>query len=664
MLIKLIFKNVRKNMKDYSIYFLTIMISISLFYSFNAIESQKALTQMSVTRSMLAENMNKYITVLSVVIAIVLSFLILYSNQFLLKRRKKELGVYMLLGMNKNKVSFVLVGETILIGACGLIVGLAVGFLLSQFLSLMALRLFAVNLNEFKIAFSTLAFIKTVICFVIIYFMVNIMNLKTISSLELIDLLVAGRKNEEYVKRKNIFYVFLLVLAVAAIALCGYLLSKDGDLPKLSNIKWITILLVVGSMILFYSISIVFISCTKLRDSIYFKKLNAFLIQQLGSKVQSNFLSITVVCLLLTVTICIVSTGISVALTMDNKSKLAAPYDMSIITTNSKTGDMDLYKYAMEQGIPLDKYLDKSVQISQRKSDLVYKDLFLDQKVELWKIDSEVPNLAIPIISLSDYNSNLKLQGKEAITLADDEFLINCNYKGTVGIVERFLKERDSLTINGTKLKLKSKKCLENVIVLTGVDNNDRGTIIVSDKVANTIDKEYNILCGTYRGTTDPDRVVKDLSKLTVDLNAGFRYNTKTMILDFYYGSTALISFLCCYIGFVFLLICVALLALQQLLETTDNVYRYGLLRKLGADEKLINRTLFKQIAIYFIVPLIVAIVYSLKGLKQIMNITESFINMNIDVNMLFTILLFLLVYGGYFIATYFSCKRIISEKK
>ncbi len=144
----------------------------------------------------------------------------------------------------------------------------------------------------------------------------------------------------------------------------------------------------------------------------------------------------------------------------------------------------------------------------------------------------------------------------------------------------------------------------------------------------------------------------------------GYRYTEKIMLSSMYYGSCALLVFLCCYIGLVFLLICAALLSLKQLTETADNIYRYGLLQKLGTDSRLLFGALFKQIAIIFVVPLLLAGMFSAFGIGKITAIVEEFLNMHISTNIGVTVLMFLIVYGGYFIATYLSCKHMVMEKQ
>ena len=182
---KLILRNVQKNIRDYLIYFLTLTLSVSLFYAFNSISDQPAFSDMGMTGSLLYDQLGILLSALSVVIAVVLAFLIIYANQFLLKRRKKELGI-----------SRLFAGETICVGIIALVSGLILGFLFSQGLSLVALKLFAIELDKFQIVFSAGAFRQTVLCFAIIFFIVMLFNVWSVTNVKLIDLLTASRKNE------------------------------------------------------------------------------------------------------------------------------------------------------------------------------------------------------------------------------------------------------------------------------------------------------------------------------------------------------------------------------------------------------------------------------------------------------------------------------------
>jgi len=662
MYFKLILKNSKKSVKDYSIYFLTLMIAVSLFYSFNSINSQQAMTSLSTTKGFLTEQMGIFIGIISYLIAIILAALVVYSNLFLLKRRKKEIGIYMTLGMEKGKISRIFVGETFIIGVVAMATGLLLGFILSQGLSMIALKLLAIDFSLFKVTFSSSAFVKTIICFAIIFLVVMVFNVLVISKVKLIDLLTASRKNETIKVQNKWVSIIIFVSSILLLARAGILIS--GDDMRSDNFKAIAFFICIGTLLFFYSLSSALLTIIKNNKKLYLKGLNTFLCRQIGSKIHTNFISMSVICLLLTSSISILGTGISVALTMNSHAEASAPYDMTIVSDIKKEGDIDIFQVVTKRGIPIKDYVKDYVQITTYNSDWTYKQTFIEKDVTLWEHDKGLENIAMPVISVSDYNKAMQLQGKNTVKLSGSEFLLNCNYKGTKDIMEDFIKLNGSVTINGNTLKTQSKQLLNETITMTSVDNNDRGSLIVSDSVVKGLEKDSKIFSGIYKESTTPDDVVNSCVKAFSNPEEGFLYTTKTMMYDMYFGTQAIASFLCSYIGLILLIICVAILALQQLTETADNVHRYGLIKKLGADPSSINSTLFKQIAIYFFVPLIVSSLYSIVIITKITMVLGEFLNINISINMMFTVVVFLVVYGGYFITTYLACKKMINENQ
>lgn len=663
---KLILRNVHKNIRNYLIYFLTLTLSVSLFYAFNSISNQPAFSNMGMTGTLLYDQLGILLSALSVVIAVVLAFLIIYANQFLLKRRKKELGVYMMLGMKKGHISRLFAGETFCVGVIALASGLILGFLFSQGLSLVALKLFAIELIKFQIVFSTGAFRQTVLCFAIIFFIVMLFNVWSVTNVKLIDLLAASKKNERMNVENRIFPLCLFMLSLICIGICAVLFNKNGILPSRENMSFqiAGTSLVVGTFLLFNSLSAVFIRMARASKGFYLKGLNTFLVRQISSKIRTNYLVVTIVCGLLTITICAVSIGASTALAMNELSKAATPYDLNVLSNVSIDGDSDISEYLATRDIAMCDYAESMEQISIYEADMTYAELFEGQNVELWPIDEEVPNSKVAVIPVSDFNHALDMQGKAPITLNDDQYLLNCTYTGTYQYVSEALQNHPKIAIGGTILQRASDEVLQETYFMNSVGNNDRGTIIIPDHVVAGLKKDVNMLLIQYKPDVDPNEILQKMIPIGLDETHGYRYAEKNMMYEMFYGLNALVSFLCCYIGLIFLVICAALLALKQLTETTDNIYRYGLLQKLGARRKQINRTLFTQTAMFFAIPLTVAGIYSAFLIGKAMTIVEEFMNIHISTNIGLTIILFLIVYGSYFLATYLSSKSIVTEQK
>ncbi len=664
---KLIIRNVRKNIQDYMIYFLTLTVSVSMFYAFNSIQTQPALNDLDTTKQMLSDQLGILLSVLSVVVAIVLAFLILYANQFLLKRRKKELGIYTLLGMEKGKISKIFAGETLCVGILSLVFGIILGLLLSQGLSIFSLRLFAIDMSKFQIVFSISALKKTISCFVLIFLIVMIFNVRTVSSVRLIDLLTAGRKNEVMALRNKAAGISLAALSILCIVSSGVIIQHYGILPSREN-SWFQIavvLLAAGTALFFFSVSAVLLTAIQANRKIYLKGLNTFLSRQIGSKVQTDFMTMSIICALLTISICGISVGISSALTMNETSKAALPYDLNVVADIDVAGETDIAAYLKSRDVDMGIYADSIAQISLYEAEITYGDLFEGQDLNLWHIDENIPEMGVSVVSISDFNRALAAQGKSPINLADNEFLLNCNYKGTLQYIDSFLQSCTEIDMNGTILQLGGKKPLGETVLMTSVGNNDRGTFIVPDHIAASLAKDMNILLVQYKPGINTDEILQKMIPIGLEWETeGYRYTEKNMLSSMYYGSCALLVFLCCYIGLVFLLICAALLSLKQLTETADNIYRYGLLQKLGTDSRLLFGALFKQIAIFFASPLLLAGMFSVFGIGKITAIVEEFLNMHISTNIGITVLMFLIVYGGYFIATYLSCKHMVMEKQ
>lgn len=535
---KLIIKNVRKNIRDYLIYFLTLMISVSVFYAFNSISDQPAFSEMGMTKTLLYDQLGILLSTLTVLIAVVLAFLIIYANQFLLKRRKKELGLYMVLGMKKGRISRIFAGETFCVGVIALVTGLCLGVALSQGISLVALKLFAIELSKFRLVFSMGAFQKTVLCFAVIFLLVMTFNVWSVSSVQLIDLLTAGRKNETSQNQSRLLPVLLFLVSLACILSSGVMFYRNGILPSRENRSFQAagILIVAGTFLFFYSLSTVLVQVLRANSNVYLRGLNTFLVRQVGSKIRTNYFIMTIVCGLLTVTICAVSVGVSTALAMNELSGSATPYDLNVLSNVSMDGDSSILEYLASKDADLSGYAENMEQISIYEADFTYGSLFEGQNVELWPIDEGISDSSVSVLAVSDFNRALKMQGKEPVALTENQYLLNCNYKGTFQYVEEALESHADLVLAGIPLQRASDTVLEETYFMTSVGNNDRGTLIVPDTVVHSLTKDVNVLLVLYRPDADSDAVLQKMIPIGLDDTHGYRYAEKNMMYEMFYG--------------------------------------------------------------------------------------------------------------------------------
>lgn len=301
-------------------------------------------------------------------------------------------------------------------------------------------------------------------------------------------------------------------------------------------------------------------------------------------------------------------------------------------------------------------------QISIYSADFTYGELFAGQKLDLWPIDEGLEETSVPVISVTDFNQALAMQGKTPVSLEENEYLINCNYEGTFSYVEAALKAHPTLTVAGVSMERASGDPLQETYVMTSINNNDRGTLIVPDEVASSLEKDNNVLLVRYRPETNPDEVLEKMIPIGLDEEHHYRYAERQMMYDGFYGLNALVSFLCSYVGLIFLLICAALLSLKMLTETADGRYRYRLLARLGAGRGQITGAFVGQTFVFFAAPLAVALLYAAVLLGKIMEVVGEFMNMHVSANAWFAAVMLLVVYGGYFAASCAVGRRMILD--
>src|SRR5574344_1748635 len=320
MLFNLAFKNIRKSIKDYSIYFFTLVVAVAIFYIFNSIGAQDSMMFLTESKREMVQVLVMIIGYLSVFVSVVLGFLIIYSNNFLIKRRKKELGLYLTLGMSKRKVSTILVMETLLVGILSLVVGLLVGVFISQFISIFTAKLFEADMASFHFVFSSEAVLKNLLYFGIIFVLVMIFNIITLSRHRLINLLTASKQNEK-VKFRN-KYVVIISFILSAILLCyAYSLLFKGTFfqngPDREALQMI-VTGALGTFLLFFSISGFALQLFQMRKKTYYNGLNMFTLKQVNSKVNTTVVSTTIICLMLLLTIGILAGSISLSGAFNN----------------------------------------------------------------------------------------------------------------------------------------------------------------------------------------------------------------------------------------------------------------------------------------------------------------------------------------------------------
>ena len=685
MLFKLAFKNIKKSVSDYAIYFFTLVLGVAIFYVFNAIDSQTAMMKVSESTRDIIDLMLNMLSGVSVFVSFVLGFLIIYASRFLMKRRNKEFGIYMTLGMSKGKISKILVVETFLIGLLSLVVGLVLGCALSQVMSVIVANMFEADLTEFTFVISTNAIVKTIIYFGIMYLLVMIFNTISVSRCKLIDLINANKKTET-VKLKNPYLcIFIFIVAVVILGYSYYSVTVGVD-----NLRetWLIFLIIglgaLGTFLLFFSLSGLVLRVLQHFKKFYYKGLNSFTIKQFSSKINTTVFSMTVICLMLFVTICVFSSCMSMKNAMTANLKELAPVDIELAKTRDIPREfIEEYGYSEGQvnnsyqsieddlnsiGFDVNNYYKDIVSINTYTTDeLTVRNTLGSAYNEIYKKYPFMTYDAVEeIVTVSDYNKAAKLLGLDTYTLDSDEYLIIADYDNMVSVRNAALGLNTPIIIDGKTYYPKYDKCKDGFLVISNSHINAGVFIVPDDAVSNlTVEEEY--MYANYKADTEEEKQeIEDLllSKSDALENIGSTISAGTR-LSIYEGSVglgALVTFIGLYLGVIFLISSAAILALKELSEATENKERFKMLRKIGADEKLINKALFRQIAIFFLAPLLIAIIHSIFGIMFCNYILETFGNESLLLAIVLTALLLVVIYGGYLLITYYCSKRIIKE--
>lgn len=686
MLFKLSFKNIRKSFKDYAIYFFTLVLGVAIFYVFNAIDSQTVMMNVTASTREIIQLMTTILSAVSVFVAFILGFLIIYASRFLIKRRNKEFGIYLTLGMSKRKISRLLFFETLSIGLISLTVGLGIGALLSQLMSILVANMFEADLTKFTFVFSTSACMKTMIYFGIMYLLVMIFNTVNISKCKLIDLLHASKKSEKVTLRNPILCTIIFIISSIVLGYAYYLVT--GGVNQLQDFREILkpiFLGVLSTFFIFWSLSGLMLRIVTRMKKTYYKGLNSFTVRQISSKINTTVFSMTVICLMLFVTICVLSSALSIKNSMTANLTTLAPidiefskkYDLTEEYANShfgyNTNMIDDSKLSLRESISnmnfdVDQYLSDMVEFNTYTSEIKIKDTLGTYYQESQK---KYPFLRYEtdedFIKLSDYNQVAKLLGLEELSLENNQYILVADYSGWVPIRDEGLKRNTPIVLNNNIYYPKYQECQNGFIEISS-NHVNMGFFVVPDDALDESMRDSGWLLANYQETTKEGKqktedVVRSMNDHPYSSVSDLEVTTKLQLYEASIGLGAMVTFIGLYLGIIFLISSAAILALKELSESSDNKERFRMLRKIGADEKMIHKALFRQIAIFFLFPLVIAMIHSVFGIMFCDYILETFGNEKLLESIMMTAIFLIVIYGGYFLITYLCSKNIIKER-
>lgn len=725
MLFKLSFRNITRSVKDYAIYFFTLVLGVTLFYVFNSVGSQAAVLELNNAKKLIVELLSKILSGMSILVVAILGALIIYASRFLIKRRNKEFAIYLTLGMSKRKISRLLFFETLMIGIISLAVGLLIGIGASQLISILIGRLFEADMSKFQFVFSEKAFFDTILYFGLIYLVVIVFNTIIVGRLKIIDLLHGSKKSEKAFLKNPLLRAIVFVLSSFGLSYAYWWVTNDkvSMMDRINNLLWPVAIGVITTFLLFWSFSGLIMEILTRSKRFYYRGLNSFIFRQVSSKINTAVVSMSLISLLLFLTISILSLCFSINESMKKELAYNTPVDAFIELTDynavfgpnrpgygpsASSSDQDWNLQVKES----QRYMQKSIyqRLTEKDEEIaksikehlevnVYADHTLTFKQTIQAeyltglVGEFMSKTAVPILRVSDYNKIAKLYHREEISLADNQYQMLADYKPMSDSIDKSLASGFQINYRGQTLSPVAKKHLEGFVTSSGMKSNT-GILIVPDKIATDQAIGSRVLLVNYNTSADHTaqqidndiRRVYDLGNLSIEVHTtdealqktkekskaeeqrpsgvSFSYMTKILIYTSSIGLQAIATFVGFYLGIIFLISSAAILALKQLSESSDNIEKYAALRRLGASNKMLNRALFIQIAIFFVFPLLVGILHSVFGIKFASSIIEIFGSGGLLASIPITASMLILIYGGYFLLTYLSSKRIISEKQ
>ena len=449
MLARLAVRNVRRSVRDYAVYFVTLVFGVAAFYAFNSVQSQSVLFDLEGVASADAFDLTaRFLGMFSVLIAFVLGFLVVYANRFLIRRRKREFGTYLLLGMRPAQVSAIVLMETVCVGAASLAAGLVLGTVLSQGLSFLTAGLFNIPMQQYRFVFSGEALRQTLLCFALVFAVVALFNTLSLRRCRLVDLLGAATRSERATVRRP--WVGLLGFAVAVGLLAwAYVTLFESGLTEFGAEFWkATALMVAGTFLFFWSAAGFAVAALERTPGVYFRGLAMFTTRQVASKVNTAFLSLSTVCVMLFFSLAVFSTGSGLVQVFSDGVEEGTLFDATLtanaylalegggeeaaadVAERAGAYDWDIACFLRESAPNWDEFVETSVQVDlyqPREGTETYGEVMerLGAGAGGGLQEQALAPQTVAVVGLSQFNAARALAGRGPIELSAGTYAVN-----------------------------------------------------------------------------------------------------------------------------------------------------------------------------------------------------------------------------------------------
>lgn len=657
MLSKLAFRNVKRSIKDYIIYLITITISFSLIFALNLVSSSEAVIELS-------KGLDTFAYLLygiNTIVILVISYLINYTTRFMFQKRSKEFGMYMLLGIKKKKIAKMFLLENLLIGLIALVIAIPIGFIASQFMSMVIVSLLGLPQAIF-IELNLASIGLLALYFAIIYILVLFRANRRMKKISIHELLYLEKQNEEKIMKKKKHRTIIFIISVILGILGLYIWNSQFNLKQMSSqtvpnylalSMFLIIISIYGIMI---SVADFILSVVLNNKKVKYSKDNLFVARCFSSKARTMGFTLGTLSMLITFTLFFLNVSSINKGLYDYQIDSQAPYDVSVANKRENLPKfLEVIKedYTIEDEYTYDIYKDKSANILKTKE-------YYSFKSEENKYDA--------VIRLSDYNKLQELRGLDAITLNSDEYSVIAELPEKESI--KGLTSVKELTMSNG-IKLKQKEILTEGFWTRLSDQ--AYTLIVPDEAVNNLEIEESHLIVNTKEETKAEletKIEEKMKKYLIYIDEDgeelltYKVLVRGTLIEETNTMTTMICSICLYMAFIFVAAVGTILAIQSLTDSTKYKYRYDVLNRLGVKKEKIYKTIRKQLLVLFGLPIIYPIIISLCLITSINNIYKSLLeNDYIYLSYYFGgLAVFLVIYIIYYIATYFEFKRNLKE--
>lgn len=577
MLCKLAWGNVRRAGRDYLVYLLTLTLGVTVFYAFNTISMQVDIA--GIDEEGLAQVMGSMLGYLTYFLAGVMAFLMVYANNFIMKRRKKEFGLYQVLGMGRGRVATIMALETVIVSVVAFVAGIVLGVGLSQLMTFFTASLFKTQIANFHFFFSVHAFNLTLACMLVMFVLTLLLNLRAVRRTKLIELMGAERRNESIKTRNPWIAIAIFAVGVVLVGVAYYRLLRDGfpltatdsKLQEAMNQFGITTAMVtVGTFALFWGLSGMLIKLLQSLRGVYWRGLNMFIVRQLAAKVNTVCFSMGVIAMILFLAITSVTCGMSIASVMNENLERYAPADMSQTYVYYTPDRLDYYKEYVnpseaDRMVLADTTVDlypawhgkdksadnndetgKKVNIADVAGEHVQIDSYLSYPFggsspsvsagEMCKTMGEkLPKafggskpdaIGLFVTPASQYNTLRQMMGEEPVSIGRDQYLLTCDMGGElIDLYTKYMAGGHALTLGGHTLKPATDKSDEDTAAIANsAMGSNPGTVVVADELLSQLNLQpysSSLLVNYKQGmdTTEADESIEYtvLDNLLVD---------------------------------------------------------------------------------------------------------------------------------------------------